>query len=68
MPHFGLTVQNPAIDLGTLPGFTGSRGLGINPRGKMVGVAYPLSSAVGLYFGQAVKVRPWNCPVCRSDF
>jgi hypothetical protein len=33
--------QNPAIDLGTLPGFAGSRGLGINSRGQMVGAALP---------------------------
>src|SRR5215469_7739512 len=31
--------QSPAIDLGTLPGFTGSRALGINPRGQTAGVA-----------------------------
>lgn len=31
--------QSPAIDLGTLPGFTGSRALGLNPRGQIVGTA-----------------------------
>ena len=34
---FWPTPQSPPIDLGTLPGFTGSRGFGINPRGQMVG-------------------------------
>jgi uncharacterized membrane protein len=33
--------QSPAIDLGTLPGFAGSRGLGINAYGQMVGLALP---------------------------
>ncbi len=34
---FWPTPQSPPIDLGTLPGFTGSRGFGINPRGEIVG-------------------------------
>ncbi|PYL10152.1 MAG: hypothetical protein DME33_01735 [Verrucomicrobia bacterium] len=31
--------QSPAIDLGTLPGFTTSTALGSNPRGEIVGLA-----------------------------
>ena len=31
--------QSPAIDLGTLPGFTTSTALNINPRGEIVGLA-----------------------------
>ena len=42
--------HSPSTDLGTLPGFIGSRGLGINPRGQMVGAAYPLSSARPLFW------------------
>jgi uncharacterized membrane protein len=42
--------QSPAIDLGTLPGFAGSRGLGINPSGQMVGLALP--------FPQFTQPRP----------
>ena len=34
---FWPTPQSPPIDLGTLPGFTGSRGFGVNPRGEIVG-------------------------------
>ena len=45
---FWPTPQSPPIDLGTLPGFTGSRGFGINPRGEMVGVR--LSGFVGSAF------------------
>ena len=45
--------QSPSIDLGTLPGFIGSRGLGVNPRGQMVGAAYPLSSARPLFWANS---------------
>src|SRR5262245_25789036 len=42
--------QSPAVDLGSLAGFTGSRGLGINVRGQIVGAAFPLSSARPLFW------------------
>jgi probable HAF family extracellular repeat protein len=42
--------QSPAIDLGTLPGFTGSRALGLNPRGQIVGVAIPFSQETPLFW------------------
>jgi probable HAF family extracellular repeat protein len=45
--------QSPPIDLGTLPGFTESRGLGINPRGQMVGATFPLSSARPLFWASS---------------
>ena len=64
---FWPTPQSPPIDLGTLPGFTGSRGFGVNPRGEIVGYGSPTRFyRLGPCFGQALKVRPWNCPVCRS--
>ena len=45
--------QSPAVDLGTLPGFIGSRGLGINPRGQMVGAAFPLSLGRPLFWANS---------------
>jgi probable HAF family extracellular repeat protein len=45
--------QSPAIDLGTLPGFTGSRALGINPRGQIVGTAVPSVPGVPLFWANS---------------
>ena len=59
---FWPNVQNPPIDLGTLPGFTGSRGLGINPRGQMVGVAYLLSSDDRPLFWASGQSAPMELP------
>ena len=58
---FWPNIQSPPTDLGTLPGFTGSRGLGINPRGQMVGAAYPLSSARPLFWASS-QSAPMELP------
>src|SRR5262249_26322867 len=50
--------QSPPIDLGTLPSFTESRGIGINPRGQMVGAAFPLSSARPFFLARPQTVPP----------
>jgi probable HAF family extracellular repeat protein len=42
--------RSSAIDLGTLPGFTGSRGLGMNSHGEIVGLAVPFSQQVPLFW------------------
>ncbi|HEU0207522.1 MAG TPA: hypothetical protein VFQ78_00945 [Candidatus Udaeobacter sp.] len=42
--------RSSAIDLGTLPGFTGSRGLGMNSRGQMVGFATPFDMQAPLFW------------------
>ncbi len=44
---------SPAIDLGTLPGFDGSRGLGMNPRGQMVGFATPFETQAPLFWANS---------------
>ena len=59
--------QSTPIDLGTLPGYTGSRGLGINPRGQMVGVAYPLSSARPLFWATS-QSAPVELPGLPNGF
>lgn len=53
--------QSPAIDLGTLPGFTQSRGFGINPRGQIVGAAFPSSSARPLFWANS-QSAPMELP------
>jgi probable HAF family extracellular repeat protein len=58
---FWPNIQRPPIDLGTLPGFIGSRGLGINPRGQMVGAVYPLSSARPLFWASS-QSAPMELP------
>jgi probable HAF family extracellular repeat protein len=64
---FWPNIQSPSTDLGTLPGFTGSRGLGINPRGQMVGAAYPLSSARPLFWASS-QSAPMELPGLPVDF
>src|SRR5262245_51634915 len=46
------------IDLGTLAGFTESRGIAANPRGEIVGAAFPISSARPLFW-----VTPESAPM-----
>ena len=58
---FWPTPQSPPIDLGTLPGFTGSRGFGVNPRGEIVGVAYPVLSARPLFWA-STQSAPMELP------
>ena len=58
---FWPNIQSTPTDLGTLPGFTGSRGLGINPRGQMVGAAYPLSSGRPLFWASS-QSAPMELP------
>ena len=57
--------KSSPIDLGTLPGFAGSRGLGINPRGQMVGAAFPLSSARPVFWAssQSASIELPGLPV-----
>ena len=59
--------QNAAIDLGTLPGFDGSRGLGINARGQIVGAAFPFSSAQPLYWASS-QSTPMELPGLPNGF
>ena len=61
---FWPTPQSPPIDLGTLPGFTGSRGFGVNPRGEIVGyalAAYPVLSARPLFWA-STQSAPMELP------
>jgi probable HAF family extracellular repeat protein len=58
---FWPTPQSPPIDLGTLPGFTGSRGFGVNPRGEIVGVAYAVLSARPLFWA-STQSAPMELP------
>ena len=60
---FWPTPQSPPIDLGTFPGFTGSRGFGINPRGQMVGYDFlPDFSVVRPLFWANSQSRPIELP------
>src|SRR5215470_484504 len=53
--------QRAPIDLGTLAGFTESRGLGANPRGEIVGAAFPISSARPLFWATS-QSAPMELP------
>ena len=60
---FWPTPQSPPIDLGTLPGFTGSRGFGINPRGQMVGYDFlPDFSEARPLFWASSQSAPMELP------
>jgi probable HAF family extracellular repeat protein len=62
--------QSPAIDLGTLPGFAGSRGLGINAYGQMVGLAlpFPQFSQARPVFWESSQSAPVELTVVPSGF
>src|SRR6266478_5292106 len=56
--------KSPAVDLGTLPGYTGSSAGGINPRGEIVGVARNdnnLSAARPLFWASS-QAGPMELP------
>ena len=59
--------QSAAIDLGRLPGLGGSRGYGINPRGEIVGAAFPFSSARPLYWASS-QSSPMELPGLPNGF
>ena len=63
---FWPNLHGEAIDLGTLPGDTASRGFGINSYGQMVGYDYPADfSALRPVFWADPQSGPVDSPACQ---